>query len=68
MIGFRAEDRRSKIPSVGEPNILSEAMLSALAIAAVPPPTPIPTNANGEPGNRSIGELLLLGEEDKYDN
>ena len=68
VMGFLADDRRRSIPSVGEPKILSEAILSAFAIAAVPPLTPIPTNASGEPGNRSIGELLLRGEEERYDN
>lgn len=50
------------MPSVGLPKILSEAMLSALAIAAVG----LPTRASGEPGKRSIGPLR--GELDKNDS
>lgn len=63
VIGFRAELRRKRIPSDGLPKILCEAMLRAFAIAAVGPPT----SASGEPGNRSMGLLTLLGELERKD-
>lgn len=64
VIGLRADGRRKRISSVGEPKIFRLAMLSAFAIAAVG----LPTRASGDPGKRSFGLLPLRGELERKDS
>lgn len=64
-IGFLAEVRRTRMPSLGLPKILSDdKLLIALARAV----EGLPTNASGEPGKRSTGYETLRGDEERYES